>query len=428
MTATWAHAQERGLVRNDSEAFEGYTLYVPLRGSETLLLNMQGEVVHQWASDHHPSNCAYLMPNGDLVRAGKVLDNEVFGSRGPSGGRVERFNWEGERLWDFVYSNDRHHQHHDIEPLPNGNALILAWEKRTKAEAIAAGRKPDTVSDQGIFPDTVVEVKQTGPTTGEVVWSWSAWDHLIQDHDSSKANYGDVAAHPEKIDINLNPRPRTDWMHTNGIDYNPELDQIVLSARSFNEIIVIDHSPSSKAASSSSDGRAGQGGDILFRWGNPANYRAGSPEDMTLFQQHDARWVQAGHPGAGNITIFNNGTNRPSGKHSSVDEITPPINSNGTYKIASGKAFEPRAPHWSYSAPNTSDFYSSFISGAERLPNGNTLICDGPEGIFFEVAPDKQIVWQYNNPISLPPAGPEGPHSVFRVTRYAKDYPGIKLR
>ncbi|MDE0770073.1 MAG: hypothetical protein OSB19_16965, partial [Opitutaceae bacterium] len=85
-------------------------------------------------------------------------------------------------------------------------------------------------------------------------------------------------------------------------------------------------------------------------------------------------------------------------------------------------------PHWSYSAPNTSDFYSSFISGAERLPNGNTLICDGPEGIFFEVTPDKQIVWQYNNPISLPPAGPEGPHSVFRVTRYAKDYPGIKLR
>jgi len=428
VSALSIHAQERGLIQNTGESFEGYTLYVPLRGSETLLLNMQGEVVHKWTSEHQPSNCAYLMPNGDLIRAGKVLGNEVFGSRGPSGGRVERFNWEGERLWDFVYSNDQHHQHHDIEPLPNGNVLILAWEKRTKAEAIAAGRKPDTVSDQGIFPDTVVEVKQTGPTTGEVIWRWSTWDHLIQDHDSSKDNYGDVAAHPEKIDINLNPRPRTDWMHTNGIDYNPELDQIVLSARSFNEIIVIDHSPSSEAAATSSGGQAGHGGDILFRWGNPANYRAGSPEDMTLFQQHDARWVHAGHPGAGNITIFNNGSNRPSGQYSSVDEITPPLNSNGSYRIASGKAFKPKAPHWSYTAPNTTDFYSSFISGAERLPNGNTLICDGPEGIFFEVTPDKQIVWQYNNPVTLPPAGPEGPNSVFRVTRYAKDYPGIKLR
>ncbi|MBT5813039.1 MAG: arylsulfotransferase (ASST) [Opitutales bacterium] len=427
-TATYAPAQDRGLVRNDSGAFEGYTLYAPLRGTETLFLNMQGEVVHKWTSKHHPSNCAYLMPNGDLIRAGKVLGNEVFGSRGPSGGRVERFNWEGEQLWDFVYSSDQHHQHHDIEPLPNGNVLILAWEKRTKEEAIAAGRKPDTISKNGIHPDTVVEVKQTGPTSGEIVWRWSAWDHLIQDHDSSKANYGDVAAHPEKIDINLNPRPRTDWMHTNAIDYNPELDQIVLSPRSFNELIVIDHSVATKEAAGSTGGKAGKGGDILYRWGNPANYRAGAPEDRTLHQQHDARWVQAGKPGAGNITIFNNGSNRPSGKYSSVDEITPPINANGSYQIASGRSFEPKQPHWSYTSPNTSDFYSSFISGAERLSNGNTLICDGPEGIFFEVTPDKQIVWQYNNPVTLPPAGPEGPNSVFRVTRYPKDYPGIMLK
>jgi hypothetical protein len=427
-TATYAPAQERGLVRNESEAFEGYTLYVPLRGSETLLLNMQGEVVHKWTSQHHPSNCAYLIPNGDLIRAGKVLGNEVFGSRGPSGGRIERFNWEGKRLWDFVYSNDSYHQHHDIEPLPNGNVLILAWERRTKEEAIAAGRKPDTVSDQGMFPDTVVEVKQTGPTTGEIVWRWSTWDHLIQDHDFSKANYGDVAAHPERIDINLNPRARPDWMHTNGIDYNPKLDQIVLSPRSFNEIIVIDHSTRSETAATSNGGKAGKGGDILYRWGNPANYRAGAPEDRTLHQQHDARWVQPGSPGAGNITIFNNGSNRPDGKYSSIDEIVPPINPNGSYRIVSNKSYEPVNPHWSYITPNPTDFYSSFISGAERLPNGNTLICDGPNGFFFEVTPDKQTVWQYNNPVTLPPAGPEGPHSVFRVVRYAKDYPGIKLR
>jgi len=420
------HSQERGLIRNAPEAFQGYTLYSPLRGNETLLLNMQGEVVHKWTSEHHPSNCAYILPNGDLLRAGKVLDNEIFGSRGPSGGRVERFDWEGNRTWHYVYSSEDFHQHHDIEPLPNGNVLILAWERKSKEEAIAAGRKPDTVSDRGIFPDTVVEVKQTGPESGEIVWYWSAWDHLIQDHDASKANYGDVAAHPEKLDVNLNPRPRPDWMHTNSIDYNPELDQIVLSPRSFNEIIVIDHSTTTEEAASSKGGRAGKGGDILYRWGNPANYRAGAPADRKLFQQHDPRWVQSGQPGAGNITIYNNGSNRPSGQFSTIDEIAPPLNADGSYRIETGRAFGPAALAWSYQAPNPTDFYSSFISGAERLPNGNTLICSGSEGIFFEVTQAGKIVWQYNNPVTLPPAGPEGPHSVFRITRYPADYPAFQ--
>lgn len=425
-TGSYSQEMQRGLVRNDPESFQGYTLFAPLRGSETLLLNMKGEVVHKWTSKHFPSNSAYLLHNGNLLRSGKVLGNEVFGSRGPSGGRVELFDWEGNQLWNFVFSNESHHQHHDIEPLPNGNVLILAWERRTKEEAIAAGRDPATVSEDGIFPDIVVEVKQTGPTTGEIVWEWKAWDHLIQDFDSTKANYGDVGAHPEKFDINLNPRPRTDWMHTNAIDYNPELDQIVLSPRSFNEIIVIDHSTTTEEATDSTGGRAGKGGGILYRWGNPSNYRAGSPADRTLFNQHDPRWVQAGHPGAGNLTIYNNGSDRPAGKWSSIEEITPPINSNGSYRIAKGSAYEPSVPTWNYTAGNPTDFYSSFISGAERLPNGNTLICSGAEGIFFEVTPNKKIVWEYHNPVTLPPAGPEGPHSVFRVTRYPLDYSAFK--
>ncbi len=415
----------RGLVTNDPGAFDGYTLYTPLRSTETLLLNLEGKVVHKWVSEHHPSNAAYLLPNGDLIRSCKVLGNEIFGSRGPSGGRVERFDWDGNRLWEFVYSSDDFHQHHDIEPLPNGNILILAWERRSKAEAIAMGRNPETVSDRGMFPDIVVEVKQTGPKTGAIVWEWRTWDHLVQDFDPTKPNFDDVGKRPERIDINLNPRARPDWMHTNAIDYNPELDQIVLSCRSFNEIIVIDHSATTEITKTSAGGKAGRGGDILYRWGNPANYRAGDASDQTLFSQHDARWVQSGQPGSGNLTIFNNGTNRPDGQYSSIEEITPPILPNGSYRITPGSPFAPATPSWRYVAPNPSDFYSSFISGAERLPNGNTLICSGAEGIFFEVTADKRVVWQYNNPVTRPPVGPEGPHSVFRVTRYPRDYPAF---
>ncbi len=418
---SYSQEMQRGLILNTDRAFDGYTLYAPLRSNETLLLNMEGEVVHKWTSDHHPSNSAYLMPDGSLVRSGKVLGNEVFGSRGPSGGRVERFDWDGNLLWDYVYSSDEYHQHHDIEPLSNGNVLILAWERRTQEEAIAAGRKPDTVSDQGIFPDVVVEVMQTGPKSGKVVWEWKAWDHLVQDLDPDKRNYGVVADHPGRLDVNLNPRPRPDWMHSNAIDYNPTLDQIVLSCRSFNEIIVIDHGkPTAETA--------GPAGDILYRWGNPANYGAGDASDRTLYAQHDARWIQEGQPGSGNITIYNNGSNRPDGNYSSIEEIVPPINSDGTYRIHPGNAFGPVKPIWSYTARNPTDFYSSFISGTERLPNGNTLICSGAEGIFFEVTAEMDTVWEYRNPVSRPPAGPEGPHSVFRVTRYPKDYPAFKNR
>ena len=219
----------------------------------------------------------------------------------------------------------------------------------------------------------------------------------------------------------------------------------MLCVRAFNEFWVIDHSTTTAQAAGHSGGRSGKGGDLLYRWGNPATYRAGSKDDQTLFRQHDARWIDDGNPGAGNIMIFNNGGGRPGGDFSSVDEITPPLQANGTYQIEPGKAFGPRTTVWSYSAENKSDFYSSFISGAERLPNGNTLVCAGAQGEFFEVTPTKKVVWKYLNPhVSPGPGAPPGggagpgggggpsPHIVFRVKRYAPDYKafvgkGLKL-
>ena len=418
-------SQQRGLIQNDEGAFVGYTLFTPLRSKMTHLIDMDGRVVHDWKSEHAPANSAFLLANGNLLRPGKVLGNEVFGSRGPSGGRVELFDWDGNRLWNFVYSNEWHHQHHDIEPLPNGNVLILAWERKTSADVIAAGRTPRGTPGKGLFPDMIVEVKQTGPTSGDIIWEWHAWDHLVQDFDQKKANYGDVSAHPELFDVNLNGRPRSDWMHSNGMDYEPELDQIVISSRAFSEFFVIDHSTTTREAAGHSGGRAGRGGDILYRWGNPANYRFGGKDGQKLFYQHDARWVRAGRPGRGNITVFNNAHRGRDGDWSSVDEIAPPINGNGSYRIVSGSAFEPSNAVWTYSASVKSDFFSSFISGAERLQNGNTLICSGSDGIFFEVTAVGKTVWEYRNPFEEPPRGAEGPYSVFRVVRYAPDYPGL---
>lgn len=393
-----AQAEPRGLLLNGDNAFSGFTLFAPLGNKYTHLINMSGEVVHSWESKHSPANSAFILPNGDLLRCAKKTDNKLFGNSGPSGGRVERFSWDGELLWDYVFSDDTQHHHHDIEPLPNGNVLLIAWHFVSKEDAIAAGRNPSAIDEKGIFPDKVVEIKQTGMTTGEVVWEWNTWDHLIQDFDESKENFGVIAEHPELVDVNIAPRPRTDWMHSNGVAYNAELDQIILSVRSFGEFFVIDHSTTTEEAKGHAGGRAGKGGDILYRWGNPENYDAGGPEDRKLFGQHDARWVDAGFPGEGNITIFNNGSARPGGEYSSVDEIIPPIKKDGTYELGEGKAFGPSSVEWSYSAENKKDFYSWFISGAERLPNGNTLICAGAMGEVFEVTPGKEVVWKYLNP------------------------------
>ena len=355
-------------------------------------------------------------------------------------GRIQEYTWDGQLVWDFKLFNDKQLFHHDVTKMPNGNFLFVVWDKKTAAEAIAAGRKKDLVSNY-LLPDSLVEVKPTGKTTGEVVWEWHLWDHLIQDHDSSQANFGNVAAHPELVDVNYvedsmapvvarkdgldklksigyvgSPTSRAqrinpDWTHINSVDYNAELDQILVSVHDFSEIWIIDHSTTTAEAAGHTGGKSGKGGDLLYRWGNPRVYRAGTVADQKLFAQHNAHWIPRGLPGEGHILIFNNGPRRPDGTYSSVDEIIPPVDEKGRYPLKEGAAFGPEKAYWSYSAPKKSDFYSSFISGAHRLPNGNTQICSGANGTIFEVTPDKKIVWKYLNPAKggFGPGGPGGP-------------------
>ena len=180
--------------------------------------------------------------------------------------------------------------------------------------------------------------------------------------------------------------------------YNAELDQIMLSVYEFNEIWIIDHSTSTAEAAAHQGGRYGRGGDLLYRWGNPRAYRAGAVKDQKLFGQHNSHWIDKGLPGEGHVLIFNNGLQRTGGAHSTVDEIVLPVTKQGRYDQAPGKAFGPDRAAWSYVAPRRIDFYAPFISGAQRLRNGNTLICSGTNGTVFEVTAKGEIVWKYVNP------------------------------
>lgn len=418
--------QTVGLQIRDSGSFDGYTLLNPLRTKETMLVDTRGRVVHSWPGTLQQA-VVYLEPNGNLLRSVKV-GNTKF-TRGGNSGRIEEHNWQGTKVWQFEYSTGTYCLHHDVARLPNGNLLMIAWELIDKATALAAGRDPSKLTGNEVWPEKIIEVKPM-PTGGKIVWEWRLWDHLIQDQDNTKANYGDVAKHPELVDLNFTPANGIpDWIHMNAVNYNPKLDQIVMSARAFDELWIIDHSTTTAEAASHQGGRSGKGGDLLYRWGNPIAYRAGTTNDRTLFKQHDVQWIPDNLPGGGHLLIFNNG---PARRFSSVDEIVAPaVDSKGNYPRTAA-AWGPSVPVWSYTAPTRANFFSGFISGVQRLPNGNTLICEGAGGRFFEVTNAKALVWQYRNPVGASGTFMQGDaptgNPVFRCLRYPPDYSAFKNR
>jgi hypothetical protein len=473
---------KRGLILNSEKGTPGYVLYEPSSSTYTYLLNKNGEVVHVWTSDLNSMD-SYLQPNGHLIRLERDEDFPTFAAGGQAG-RIREYDWEGNILWNFKYYSETELIHHDIEVMPNGNILAISYEALTPKEAIALGKDPQHIPKAGIWLDKIIEIQPTKPEGGKIVWEWHMKDHLVQDLDDTKANYGVVAEHPRKININtqkeeagppmtqeqLDQRKQmgmmtsnatldnrgSDFTHTNAISYNPDLDQIVISVPGFSEIMVVDHSTSTAEARGSAGGKAGHGGDLLYRWGNSVNYGRGTKEDQRLFGQHDVKWIPKGYPGEGKLMVYNNDILNPEnkfpsmqaalggpgspemniavgdfGNYSAIYEWAIPKDSEGDYSMMDGGAFGPDQPDWSYMAPDKYSFYSSFISGAHRLKNGHTLITQGMHGRFFEINADKEMVWEYWNPYrydyKLPdgsPAQPGGPflYAVFRSTLYPADF------
>lgn len=490
----------RGLRINEAAAFDGFTLFAPIRSGKTFLVDMEGKEVHVWENPHGPLS-VYLMDDGSLLRASRIDENPTFHGGG-LGGRIQELAPDGRVTWEFVLSDAENTLHHDFRPLSNGHILAIAWERLTKDEALALGRDPAELSEDGLWPDWVLEIEPTRPSGGRIVWEWHGKDHLIQDFDASKAGYGSIPEHPERIDVNADHRdepPMTeeerrereqreaemralgyaggdegeepdgarpgdderpgDWWHSNSIDFHPGLDLILLSTPRLNEVWIIDHSTTTEEARGSTGGRWKRGGDLLYRWGNPRTYGAGTDTEQQLFAQHQPEWVRAGLPGAGHVTVFNNGRERPGEDYSSIEELELPFDPARGFLREPGQAFGPAKPLWTYA--DAGNFFSHFISGCQRLANGNTFICSGKQGRFFEVTPQGAIVWEYWNPHGGelafpnprrrpgsqpggPPAddgppgggppggGPPGdgnpvePTSCFRATRIAPDHPGLK--
>lgn len=425
---------------------DGFTLFAPLINNDVYLINNCGELVHSWDSGtRQGGNSVELLEDGRLLKTSRDIPQQATVINGGGGGQyVEFIDWDGTTLWEYEYSDGATvRMHHDVEILPNGNVLILAWDLHEYNDCVTAGRRPTQLPDSVIWSEHIIEVD---PTTDQIVWDWWLWDHVIQDYDSTKNNYGVVGDHPELMDINYyglaSPPGVDDWIHANSIAYNPTLDQIVMNSRHSSEFYIIDHSTTSQESASHSGGVSGKGGDFLYRWGNPFAYDQGAGPDIKIFGAHDVQWMPDSLEGPNKILLFNNGWQRLGQDNwSNVMKLELPWNENtNNYDYTPGSAYGPLGHYWDYSdTVNTLahgiEFYSGYISGAQAIYNGNTLICDGAYGRIFEIDSSKEIVWEYYSPIvlgailnqgdSLQPFALGTNNPIFRAHKYRRDYSGF---
>jgi hypothetical protein len=337
-----------------SKTYNGYSLFAPLYGKDVWLIDMHGRFVHRWKMPLTPGCDAELLPNGNLLWAGKVIPGPLpeFGG---SGGLLLEVDWEGNEVWRY---NDPYHSHcfHRME---NGNTLISRWE--AIPDDIAAkvkGGLPGTERKGVMWGCGIQEITPSN----EVVWECLTYEKLD----------------PE-IDLLCPLCPRDRWTNINAVYELPDAD-ILVSFRLTDTIAIID-----KAT-----------GDLKWRWG---------PGEIA--HQHNPTLLENG-----NILLFDNGAHRKItwGNFSRAVEMNPK-----TGEI-----------EWEYRDDPPGDLFSFVCGSAQRLPNGNTIMCETCMGRFLEVTPDKELVWEYVNPFYVNHHVYGRNNMAFRVYRYGPDYPGLQ--
>ena len=403
-----------GVIKWDkAKAYDGYTLFVPNGGTNIYLIDMDGNVVHEWDTPYINDEYAVLLPNGNVLRGACLPESEPLAVYfGGSAGLLQELSWDNKVVWQYKLNSPKGIHHHAFDRMPNGDTLLLAWENHTWSEAIAKGRDPRTIyadgpvspmdpkkqKVQGIWSDMIQEVDKDG----KVVWEWHVWDHIGNGPNQININYVLPVNLAGQGDIMSGP----DWTHGNTVEYLPEKDQVIFNSRNFSEFFMIDKKT----------------GNIVYRWGNPSTHGAGRAPagysddgDQILFGEHNVHMLPNG-----NITLFDNGTSRPSGNYSRAIEMDP----------KTGKILWQFASNGAPAQANS--FYSPFQGGVQKLPNGNYLIASTHGGHVFEVTPDKKVVWEFENPIGdknkvfCTREDFSQEFFVHRAYRYGKDYQGLQ--
>jgi hypothetical protein len=289
---------------------------------------------------------------------------------GGAAGLLTELTWEG----DEVFTHTDLDMHHDFVKLANGHFIYLDWDVVPKAlQARVQGGVKGTEHTGGMmFNDRLVEIDEKG----RVVWEWHANEHLNP-----------------KIDIIGPLYKRQEWCHGNNIDVLSN-GNVLLTSRSLDTIMIIDKKT----------------GKIVFRWGSPsaAKHTPGSVEadsDLEhLGAPHGGIVIPAGYPGAGNLLCFSNRT------------------TDGDFVMSRAAEIDPTTGKQVWETPTTAmgrKLFSDYLGNAQRLPNGNTMVCDGGNGHFFQMTKDFKVAWEYVNP-HFPTPRFRG--AVFKAYSYAPSY------
>lgn len=387
---------------NSKKSWNGYTIFQAM-GIGAVLIDMNGNEVQHWSGlDGFPNK---LLPGGQVIGS--------TGERNPKYGFQDmtdlvQVDWEGNIVWSFnktEFIEDpgeegkwMARQHHDyqregnpvgyytpvLEPLTDsGNTLILTHENVVNNE----------ISDKVLIDDKIIEVNWNG----EIIWQWKASEHFHE------LGFKDTAKKVIFNDPNMRPVWKDgagDWLHINSVSkigpnkwfdegderFNP--DNIIWDSREANIIAIIDKIT----------------GKIVWQLG-PDYDDEKSKNIGWIIGQHHAHIIPRGLPGEGNLLVFDNGgwsgygdanPNSPDGRQNARRDYSRVLEINPiTLEIV-----------WQYTPEeadlihplDSSRFYSPFVSGAQRLLNGNTLITEGSDGRIFEVTSEHEIVWEYINP------------------------------
>lgn len=427
-----------GLIRYDqSLVYDGFNLIYPQNQPNVYLLNNCGEIVHTWTDDEdsRPGNTVYLREDGTLIKTKRNADvsSDIIWAGG-GGETIEIRDWDNNLIWSFTLNNEKYRLHHDIAPLENGNILAVAWELKTDEEAAQAGKDTSLTVEDVLWSEYVFEID---PSTDQIVWEWHAWDHLIQDFDASKDNFGVVEDHPELIDINhFTNDGRPNFLHINAIDYHESREQVLLSVPYFNEVWIIDRSTTTAQAAGHVGGLARRGGDLIYRWGNDRVWTRDNSDPQYLFFQHDAHWIEdfvsPMNSNFDKIGVFNN---QVGDDYSTVNIFAPPWDMyEHSYTPNSDLSYGPTQFDITLEHPDRTELYSSGLSSVQLLPNDNFLITSGRFGRTFEITQDQIVAWEYITPLKTGLPVDQGSvleinnNLTFRVKRFPKDYSAFTNR
>lgn len=358
--------EEDGL--EDTESVP-YFLVEATQGGGVFLIDENGNEVFNWNLDEFIGNDADLLDDGSLVTTLRSDASDI--TFGGYGGTFRKINADQTTAWETSYSSSEYNAHHDVEITPDGNIIFLVWEKVEALDAEVLGFE----GGFDIYPEAIIEMN---PLTEEVVWEWHMTDHLVQDHDDTKSNYGVVADNPNKININYNSSQTDgDITHANGLTYDEENDLLYMTVNFYSEVWVIDHSTTTAEAATGSGGNFGHGGDLIYRWGNPETYDNTAGETV-LNRVHYPNLLDSG-----NVLVYANQVDQ--GQSEAIEFELPT-----SLELIPGADNEPEIV-WGFTH---ADLYSNIVSSAVRMDNGNTLITEGTEGTLWEVTSTGEVVSQ----------------------------------